>query len=361
MKTSRAVAALLAAAVSTTLSGYTASAQVSPRATICNKYCDARDPALSPGDRAAGHRDASSAAPSPCTSTTPTRWAGRRSTNGNPGDEVWLDRSFDGGRTWASGSKLGDTADPGRATAAGARLMYNVDDWNNLGVGALRACGKAGDRPDIACTAWARTTWNAGDRRTAAATALMEFYNHGTGLFDTTGWWNSANALTAVIDNIRVTGMDSYTYAIARTYDLNVNAAEGQLPQRLPGRHRLVGARLGRRLRPDRRQPLPEHRPRRRRLHGRLLGQHLRRRHLVEHREDVQERHRQLALPRAQRRHCTTGSPATPPTSSGRRPSWTWFQRHRDDQRLAPGQRRHRPVDLPTTTAHRCGPTTRAC
>ena len=147
--------------------------------------------------------------------------------NGNPGDEVWLDRSMDGGRTWSDGSRLGNTAIP-TGQRGWRTLMYNVDDWNNLGVGALRACGKAGDRPDIACTPWARTTWNAWDRRTAAATAQMQYYNRSTGLFDTTGWWNSANALNAVIDNIRVSGMDSYKYAIARTYDLNLNAAEGQ-------------------------------------------------------------------------------------------------------------------------------------
>jgi predicted alpha-1,6-mannanase (GH76 family) len=199
---------------------------MSTQATICNKYCDARDPALSPGDR------------SPVSATIFGRtlrlqfddadamgWASIE--NGNPGDEVWLDRSFDGGRTWASGSRLGNTAIP--AGQSGWRtLMYNVDDWNNHGVGALRACGKAGDRPDIACTPWARTTWNAGERRTAAATAQMQFYNYATGLFDTTGWWNSANALTAIIDNIRVTGMGSYQYAIARTYDLNLNAQQGQ-------------------------------------------------------------------------------------------------------------------------------------
>ncbi|MFG1814976.1 glycoside hydrolase family 76 protein [Kribbella sp. NPDC049174] len=196
------------------------------QATICNKYCDARDPALSPGDRTPVsatlfgrtitlHFDDSDA----------MGWASIE--NGNPGDEVWLDRSMDGGRTWTDGSRLGNTAIPsgqrGRHTQ-----MYNVDDWNNHGVGALRACGKAGDSPDIVRTAWARTTWNAGDRRTAAATAQMQFYNYATGLFDTTGWWNSANALTAVIDNIRVSGMGSYQYAIARTYDLNLNAAQGQ-------------------------------------------------------------------------------------------------------------------------------------
>jgi predicted alpha-1,6-mannanase (GH76 family) len=204
----------------------TPTVNMSTQATICNKYCDARDPALSPGDR------------SPVSATLFGRtirlhfddtdamgWASIE--NGSPGDEVWLDRSMDGGRTWAGGSRLGNTAIP--AGQGGWRTqMFNVDDWNNLGVGALRACGKAGDRPDIACTPWSRTTWNAWDRRTAAATAQMQYYDLATGLFDTTGWWNSANALNAVIDNIRVSGMDSYKYAIARTYDLNLNAQEGQ-------------------------------------------------------------------------------------------------------------------------------------
>ncbi len=195
-------------------------------AVICNRFCDVRDPALAPTDRV------------PVTATIYSRqltlhvndtdamaWAAIG--NGNPGDEVWLDRSFDGGRSWASGSKLGATSIP--VGSRGWRtMMYNVDGWNNLGVGALRACGKAGDRPEIACTQWARSTWNAGNRRTASATALMMFYNLGTGLFDTTGWWNSANALNAVIDNIRVTGMPSYRYTIANTYDRNLNSRLGQ-------------------------------------------------------------------------------------------------------------------------------------
>ncbi|MFJ8157119.1 glycoside hydrolase family 76 protein [Streptomyces sp. NPDC094468] len=193
---------------------------------VCDKYCDGRDPALSPGDR------------TPVTTTLFSRsitlhlddgddmgWASID--NGSPTDEVWLDRSFDGGRTWSSGSRLGDTTVPS-GQRGWRTLMYNADDWNNHGVGALRACGKAGDRADIACTPWARTTWNAADRHGAAATALMEFYDYGTGLFATTGWWNSANALTSLIGSIRTTGITSYQYAVGRTYDLNVNAQGGQ-------------------------------------------------------------------------------------------------------------------------------------
>jgi hypothetical protein len=195
-------------------------------ASVCNKYCDGRDPGLATADRV----------PVSATlfgrvfkvhvnDTDAMAWGSVE--NGSATDEVWLDRSWDGGRTWSDGSRLGDTTVPSGST--GWRTgQYNVDDWNTNGVGAVRACGKAGDRADVACTAWARSNWNAWDRRTAAATALMMRYDRGTGLFDTNGWWTSANALTSIINGIQRSGMHSYQYAIASTYDKQVNAAQGQ-------------------------------------------------------------------------------------------------------------------------------------
>ena len=219
-----ALALTVATLLSLAVGGAPAAAQAAT-ATICNTYCDARDPALSPTNRV------------PVTATTYSRqltlhfddgdamgWAGIDA--GGPGDQVWLDRSFDGGRTWSSGSKLGNTTVPSGRTGW-RTMMYNVDDWANHGVGALRACGKASGQTQIACTPWARTTWNAGNRKAAAATALMMSYNNGTGLFNTTGWWNSANALTAIIDNIQVTGMGSYQYAVANTYSRQLAAKGG--------------------------------------------------------------------------------------------------------------------------------------
>ncbi|MFJ7626823.1 glycoside hydrolase family 76 protein [Streptomyces sp. NPDC097595] len=228
MKPARPRAALVGA-VLTTLSALLVGAvpaAAAPEAAVCNKYCDARDPALSPQDRI------------PVTATVDSRtislhfddtdamgWGSLD--NGGAGDHVWLDRSMDGGRTWASGSRLGDTAVP--SGGRGWRTqMYNVDDWNTQGVGALRACGQPAGGGAIACTPWARTTWNAGSRSTAAATALMMSYDRGTKLFGGNGWWTAANALTAVIDNIRITGMGSYRYAIADTYEKNINAQGGR-------------------------------------------------------------------------------------------------------------------------------------
>ncbi|MCP2165028.1 glycoside hydrolase family 76 protein [Goodfellowiella coeruleoviolacea] len=195
------------------------------RAAVCNTHCDARDPALSSGERVAQTVSVGGRQVSLRFDNTETMGWGVIS-GGGAGDAVWLDRSFDAGASWASGSKLGETRVPS-GHGGWRTLMYNVDDWANLGVGLLRACGQPSGSATIACTSWYRTTWNAWDRRTAAATALMQRYNLGTGLFDTTGWWNSANALTAIIDNIRVSGMGSYRYTIARTYERNRDAWDG--------------------------------------------------------------------------------------------------------------------------------------
>lgn len=206
-------------------SGMSAPSAAAATAVVCNTSCDARDPSSSPQDRV------------PVTASVSGRsialhfddadamgWASID--YGGPGDRVWLDRSMDGGRTWDGGSRLGDTAVP--SGGRGWRTqMYNVDDWNTKGVGALRACGQPAGGA-IACTPWARTTWNAGSRSTAAATALMMSFDRNSKLFGGNGWWTAANALTAVIDNSRISGMGSYTYAIAETYDKNVNAQGGQ-------------------------------------------------------------------------------------------------------------------------------------
>ncbi|MFD0020654.1 glycoside hydrolase family 76 protein [Streptomyces sp. NPDC058382] len=222
--TSAALLALLTTLSSLVAAGASPGAAAAP-AVVCNTYCDARDPGLSSQDRV------------PATASVSGRsiqlhfddadamgWASID--NGGGDDHVWLDRSMDGGRTWESGSRLGDTAVP--SGGQGWRTqMYNVDDWNTEGVGALRACGQPAGG-SLACTPWARTTWNAGTRSTAAATALMMSFDRGSKLFGGNGWWTAANALTAVIDNSRISGMGSYTYAIAETYDRNIDAQQGQ-------------------------------------------------------------------------------------------------------------------------------------
>lgn len=55
----------------------------------------------------------------------------------------------------------------------------------------------------------------------AAADALMEFYNEETGLWDTTGWWNSGNAMTTMLDYWSRTGSTDHRDAIANTFEKN--------------------------------------------------------------------------------------------------------------------------------------------
>ncbi|HZC26421.1 MAG TPA: glycoside hydrolase family 76 protein [Actinopolymorphaceae bacterium] len=147
--------------------------------------------------------------------------------NGDPTDEVWLDRSYDGGQTIAD-SRLGDTTIPvgarGTTTAA-----FDINNPTTHAAGVLRACGKAGNRDNIVCTGWfgVEKPDTMGTPTKRAVKALVKLYNQDTGLWKTTGWWNSANALTAVLDYELATGDRSYDWIIANTYDKNLGAQGG--------------------------------------------------------------------------------------------------------------------------------------
>jgi hypothetical protein len=217
------IASMSAAAL---LSGLTVVVSATPAAAanteVCNTYCDGRDPALSPGDRVAA---------------TATVWSRTITLNfddaddmvwaniadGSPTDEVWLDRSFDGGQTFASGSQLGDTTIPSGDTGW-RTLMYNVDNPSADGVGAVRACGKAGNRTDVACTPWLRTTTHAGTPPAASITALMQYFNPAGGSWSGGPSWQDANAMTDLIDYMQLTGDSTYAYAIPLLYQDNDGA-----------------------------------------------------------------------------------------------------------------------------------------
>jgi len=64
--------------------------------------------------------------------------------NGSQRDEVWVDRSSNGGAKWDG--KLGDTII--HSGLDNHTVAYN--DANTV----MRACGKAWNRPEIACTGW---------------------------------------------------------------------------------------------------------------------------------------------------------------------------------------------------------------
>jgi predicted alpha-1,6-mannanase (GH76 family) len=63
-------------------------------------------------------------------------------------------------------------------------------------------------------------------RATSAVRALQEWYLPRTGLWRTTGWWNSANALMALIRYIQRTGNRSYAWVVDNTF----RAAQRETP-----------------------------------------------------------------------------------------------------------------------------------
>ena len=154
-------------------------------------------------------------------------------------------------------------------------------------------------------------------RAAAAAGALQRWYVPRTGLWKSTGWWNAANALTALIGYARHTGDGVHLPAVATTfgrarrghpdfvnrffddngwwalawvaaYDLT---GESRVPRRGPGDLRPQPGRLGRRVR---------------------------RRTVVEHQADLQERDQQRALHHPRRATARADARATGSTCRGR-------------------------------------------
>jgi hypothetical protein len=134
---------------------------------------------------------------------------------GASGDSVWMDRSWNEGSSWPDGSELGATATPSGAT--GTRTSeINIDDTlGRLDGGAVRACGDVGG--SVSCTQWAR---NDSSQAAAAADALMYDYDPYDAWWPSS-WWNSAVALTSIIDYIRKTGDTTDEWIINRTFQVN--------------------------------------------------------------------------------------------------------------------------------------------
>ncbi|MFJ8135024.1 glycoside hydrolase family 76 protein [Streptomyces sp. NPDC096013] len=136
---------------------------------------------------------------------------------GGAGDEIWLDRSWDGGSTWPDGSSLGRTSTPSGATTTRTAMYATRDPRGLLYGGAVRACGREASHNEGSCTAWYRPVPT---RARAAADALMTSYDPYNGWWPSS-WWNSAATLTSVIDFAKTTGTHDYDWIIARTFDQN--------------------------------------------------------------------------------------------------------------------------------------------
>lgn len=137
--------------------------------------------------------------------------------NGGAGDEIWLDRSWDEGASWPEGSSLGRTSVPSGSSSTRTAMFATRDPRGLLYGGAVRACGRESAHEDGSCTAWARP---APTRARGAADALMASYQTDEGWWRSS-WWNSAVALTSVVDFARATGTHDYDWAVARTFEQN--------------------------------------------------------------------------------------------------------------------------------------------
>lgn len=60
-----------------------------------------------------------------------------------------------------------------------------------------------------------------------AVDTLVRFYDVGSGVWPTTGWWNSANALTALTDHMLLSGDTRYAWVLGNTWSLKRNALQG--------------------------------------------------------------------------------------------------------------------------------------
>ncbi|MGA2048188.1 MAG: glycoside hydrolase family 76 protein [Terracidiphilus sp.] len=58
---------------------------------------------------------------------------------------------------------------------------------------------------------------------------LQGWYNSSTGLYDTTGWWNSGNAITVLVDYARLSKSKQYNSVLANTYTAAQKANPGFL------------------------------------------------------------------------------------------------------------------------------------
>ncbi|MFJ8001030.1 glycoside hydrolase family 76 protein [Streptomyces sp. NPDC096310] len=137
--------------------------------------------------------------------------------SGGAGDEIWLDRSWDGGTSWPEGSSLGRTSVRSGAASARTGLFATRDPRGLLYGGAVRACGREASHQEGACTAWVRP---APTRARAAADTLMASYRTDEGWWRSS-WWNSAVALTSVVDFAERTGRRDFDWAISRTFEQN--------------------------------------------------------------------------------------------------------------------------------------------
>lgn len=113
-----------------------------------------------------------------------------------------------------SGATSATVQDPG-----GARVLYAT-------VVATSAEGNSPPSPQVSTIQF---TGYDGEAQ-AAVQELQTYYDSSTGLFNTTGWWNSANALDAIVDYMERTGSQTYMSDVSKTFAKAVSEAPPPTP-----------------------------------------------------------------------------------------------------------------------------------
>ncbi len=120
-------------------------------APVCAVHCDTRDPSLAGSETfpVPNATDNGRVVELHVSDADGMAWASVD--DGQPGDSVWIDRSWDGGSTWDG--LLGQASIPSAWTGT-RTLMYNLYDPAGHRRGVLRACA---DAAGVVCTGWAHT------------------------------------------------------------------------------------------------------------------------------------------------------------------------------------------------------------
>lgn len=117
---------------------------------VCALHCDTRDPSQAQQDTFPVPEKVVNGRVIKLHVSRPDGMAWASIDNGTTGDAVWLDRTWDAGKSWEE--VLGKATIP--ASWTGTRtLMYNITDPSAHRRGWLRACG---DAAGVGCTAWFR-------------------------------------------------------------------------------------------------------------------------------------------------------------------------------------------------------------
>ena len=103
--------------------------------------------------------------------------------------------------------------------AGGARVFYAT-------VVATSAEGNSSPSPQVSTV---QLTGYDGEAQ-AAVQELQTYYDSSTGLFNTTGWWNSTNALDAIIDYLERAGSRTYMSDVSNTFAKAVDEAPPPTP-----------------------------------------------------------------------------------------------------------------------------------